>query len=370
MEPSGQPTNSPTGEPSCQPSAKPSHVPTTSKPTGGQTTLLRQKVDAGMSGVNCSDWNDDYDQILAESIATVSGGSVLQQNVEVLSCTDIENRRRRMTSKRTASRAASLMIERKLQESQSIALRLLIVMVLEESGIDGITRDNAFSVFQAMIDDSVSTGTLQSTLNARLSQEFGTAAPILAVDSVSADPSDGGIDVTRSRSPTSLPTSDGVEAVPVEATVWFVTLMVMLAMILLLGILYIVAKVVYDRRGAKVVVTDIVVDVDDEAVEDDGFVSFKDMNSFQKASSNLVRKPKPEDVERIIGNINAASRSQRQRQGNDNKVFPFEEEYNDFSNIQSIGDSEAAVGSEQCLRVSSIDNDADEFAKLRSVLRN
>jgi hypothetical protein len=322
-----------------------------------------------MSGVNCSDWNDYYDQILAESIATVSGGSILQQNVEVLSCTDIENRRR-MTSKRTASRAASLMIERKLQESQSIALRLLIVMVLEESGIDGITRDNAFSVFQAMIDDSVSTGTLQSTLNARLLQEFGTVAPILAVDSVSAVPSDGGIDVTRSRSPTSFPTSDGVEAVPVEATVWFVTLMVMLAMILLLGILYIVAKVVYDRRGAKVVVTDIVVDVDDEAVEDDGFVSFKDMNSFQKASSNLVRKPKPEDVERIIGNINAASRSQRQRQGNDNKVFPFEEEYNDFSNIQSIGDSEAAVGSEQCLRVSSIDNDADEFAKLRSVLRN
>jgi hypothetical protein len=266
-----------------------------------------------MSGVNCSDWNEDFDQALAKSIAAVSGGSILQRNVEVLSCADVENRRL-LSAQRSASHAAGLLMDRKLRASQSVTLRVLIAMILEESGIEGITPDNAFSTLQTLMEDAVSSGNLQTTLNARLVEEVGLAAPVLAVNSFAADPSDGGIDVTRSRSPTSYPTKLPVDTVLLTDNTWFLVSMAAFGITVLLLVLFVYVTRC-QKRGAKVLMTDPSLEV---TAGYDGFTNIQD-------ERNIVQKPNPDGSVRF-------PKVSKKMVVHDNQVIPFEHEFDHVDN--------------------------------------
>lgn len=261
-----------------------------------------------MSGLNCSEWDADMDQVLADSIAEVSGGSVLQRNVEVVSCTNVESRRF-LAEQPTASRAAALLMQRKLRASQSVELQLLIVMVLEESGIEGITPENAFSTLETLMQDSVSSGALQTTLNARLAEELGPAAPVLTVDSIVSDPSVGGVDVTRSRSPTSVPTSAPVEPFVLVDNTWFIVSVAMCGVGLVALVFFIWVHRI-KKQNAKVLMTQ-------ESSLDihagySGFTNIQD--------EGIVQKPKPDgsvQFQKVMKKANI----------HENQVVPFDHEY-------------------------------------------
>ena len=249
--------------------------------------MLTQNVDTSVSGVNCSSWNEDYDQALANSIAGVSNGSILQQNVEVVSCTDVEDRRR-MLGQHTASRAVELLMQRKLAAAQAVNLKVQILLILEESGIADISKDNAFTLLSDMIQSSVDSGTLQTSLNAILVEELGEAAPVLSVDSFSADPADGGIAVERSREPTSMPSSLPVEEEAFLDNPLVVASISVMALTVLLAGLYAVA-VKLKSRGTKVYVTESSLDVDD---------SFKVFTNIQEEGKS-VHEPTPDDTNKF-----------------------------------------------------------------------
>ena len=306
-KPSASPTGQPSDSPSSFPSARPSYVPTTSKPTGGQITLLRQDVDTGMSGVSCADWDEHYDQALAHSIANVSDGTILQQNVEVISCTDIENRRQLLEG---ASFAAELLMKRQLSTS-SILLKIRIVLILEESGIEDITRDNAFTKLSTMMDNSVQTGKLQSSINTELEEELGEEAPVLSVNSFQADPSEGGIVVDRTREPTSVPSGIEVVEDKLEDSLWFIISMIVVGLTLLLMLLYYIGLKI-KKSGSKVY------SVGDELDANEAFSTFTNIQDF-------VRKPKPDD------GVGIARSGSRKVMLHDNKVIPFGE---DFAHVE------------------------------------
>jgi hypothetical protein len=272
--------------------------------------MLTQNVDTGMSGVSCADWDASYDQALADSIAGVSGGSILQQNVEVLTCTDVEDRRR-VLGQHTASHAVELLMKRKL-ETTAVDLKVKIIMILEESGIADITKENAFSMLSTMIQTSVDSGTLQTRLNAMLVQVLGEAAPVLSVNSFAADPADGGIEVARSREPTSMPSGLPAKGdIALGENFLFLVSVGVVSFTILLIMLYFCAEHL-KNRGTKVYVADSNLDVD------------KDFNSFTniKDEDNTVQKPSPD-----------ASLS-RKVMVHDNKVIPYER---DFKHVEAEG---------------------------------
>jgi hypothetical protein len=160
------------------------------------------------------------------------------------------------------------------------------------------------------------------------------------VDSFAADASDGGVEAERTRTPTSFPTSDNVKPEAVVDNVWFITAMVVLSLSVLLVILYVFAVRMRDQNGTKIYVTDQdspgVVTIDDDAVEDDGFVSFKDMNAFQKASTKQVKKPSPEDVMRILNTINVMNKR--------DVVVPFDDQYDDVVHAQEMTEGDDMRG--------------------------
>lgn len=251
----------------------------------GQSTLLSQDIHTGMTGFNCSEWNDDYDKAVRYSIANVSDGSILQQNVEVINCTDVgDENRRRLLSQRTASRAAELALQRRLSFLSSVDLKVHIILVLEESGIENITMDNAFSVLSTMLQDSVSTGSLQSSLNHELVRELGDAAPTVSVQTVTAAPEDGEVAVTRSREPTSVPSAEPEELTFMEENQWYLASGGVVIFVLLLTLGYIYGP----RPKPGVKPSRVYVTEDDVSME----------NNFPVVSnhaSTMMQKPSPDE---------------------------------------------------------------------------
>lgn len=274
--------------------------------------MLTQTIGTGLSGVNCSEWNTDFDDALADSIASVSSGAIQQKNVDVVQCTDAQNRRR-LVGGQLSSRAAEMLMARELRASQAVTLRVQVVMVLEESGIAGITPANAFTKLKTLLQTSVSSGALQTRMNTQLTEKLGARAPVLTVDSLTAEEADGGVDVTRSRAPTLLPTSQPEEFVLVLTdNLWFnISLAVVCLSVVLLVLLAVAVH--RQRQGAKVLVRGSYMDNSDSK---EGYSGFSNIQEEGKTP----QKPLPHDNESL-------SRGSTKLFGQDNRVIPFE---NDF----------------------------------------